>query len=250
MTLGRLAVRLLLPAAGALCLAGNSPAWAQRSLKEFVQPELSDVSATIKVVAKNDAELKKMGKSFVEANKLSRQEVQYKEPGRMRLSGKKGLFTIRYVTNGEKKLTQVPTLGINKVENIAKEPAKADTIYDLGLITAAWVDRVEDRWLRTEDRDGKTMQVFEFWWKEDRAAKHTIVVDPATKIIVEHVAHHRAKKKPGFKKKILYGEVQKINGVYVPTKATLLNSDNKIAAILRYDDLTVNSGLSDKLFKL
>jgi len=242
-----LTIRLLLTAALAAHPSAASAAGAP-SLKDFCQPDLSDVSARIKVVATNEAELKKMGKTYVEAQKLSEQEIQCKEPGKVRLQGKKGLFTIRYITNGNRRVTQVPTLRINKAEDIAKEPGKGDVIYDLGLITPAWVGKVEDHFVRTEDRDGKPVHVFEFYFKEDQRAKHTIVVDPATKTILDHTAHHRAKRKPGFKKRVLYGEVQNINGVFVPTKATLLNSDNKIGAVLRYDNVKVNAGLSEKLF--
>jgi outer membrane lipoprotein-sorting protein len=242
----RLAVRFLLPLAAALCVA--RAAWAGPNLKEFIQPNLEDISASVKVISKSDAELKKMGKSYVEANKLNEQEIHCKEPSRVRMQGKKGLFTIRYVTNGTRKLTEVPTLRIHKVDDIAAEPGKGDLIYEIGLITGSWVDRVEDTFVRTEDRDGKTVHVFEFRFKEDPNAKHTILVDPVTKTILEHTAHHRNQALPGYKKRVVFSEVRNISGVNVPTRATLVNSENRVAAVLRYDNIKVNSGLKDKLF--
>src|SRR5687768_12285029 len=109
-----LAVRLLLPLAGAVSLAAAIPSWAAPTLKEFVQPNLEDISASIKVIGSNDGELKKLGRSYVEATKLQQQVIQCKEPSRVRYEGKKGLVSVRYVTNGNRKLTQVPTLRINK----------------------------------------------------------------------------------------------------------------------------------------
>lgn len=224
------------------------PAAGQENLARYAQPTLQDVTATVKVVGKTDRELAKIGKGYVDAYKLESQELTAKEPDRVRFEGKRGLLTIRYITNGTRKLTQVSTPRINKVDDISKEPAKGDSISDAGLITPAWVARVEDRWLRSETRDGKTLHVFEYFYKEDPKYIHTLWVDPETKTIVERIDHHRSKIKPGFKKRFLYSEVQTVNGVNMPSKVVLLNGENKVAAIMRYDRIKVNTGLPDKLF--
>jgi hypothetical protein len=247
--LTRLAGRAALAALGAAAwISSAAPAHAQKELKAYVQPALRDVSVRAEVLSKSDPELEKLGKGFVDAYRLSGQEVICKEPNRVRFQGKNGAFIIRYVTNGTRKLTEVPTLRIHSVDDISKEPAKGDSVSDLGLITAAWVDRVEDRWLRSESRDGKELQVFEFWYKEDPKYRHTIWVDPGTKTIVEHIAHHRNPNKPGFKKRFVYSEAKQFSGVWVPTKATLYNPENKAAASMKYDDIRVNTSPADKLF--
>jgi outer membrane lipoprotein-sorting protein len=231
--------------AAALLLSG--PAQAQKSLDAFTQPGLKDLSAGIQVVSKNNQELKKIGKDYVDAYTLSNEEIQCKEPGKVRFQGKRGLLTLRTITNGNRKLTEVPPLH-HHVENLRAKPGKGDSISDLGVITPAWADRVESRWLRAENRAGKTLQVFEYWYKEDPGALHTLWVDPATKTIVEHVYHNRNKKKPGFRKRLVYSEVKQVNGVSVPTRMTLYNGENKEAASMRYDRVQVNTNLKDGLF--
>lgn len=244
-----LATKCALPLAGSLLAVGlGSPAWAQKTLDFYVQPTLKDVTASASVVSKNDRELAKIGKGFVEAYKLTSQVVSCKEPNRVRFQGKQGLFTIRYITNGTRKLTEVPTLRIRKVDDISKEPAKGDTIADMGIVTASWADRVESRWLRTEKQEGKTLQVFEFWYKEDPRYRHTLTLDPATRLIVDHVAHHRNTNKPGFKKRFVYAEPKQYNGVWVPTKVSIYNPENKLAATMAYEGIKVNTGLQDSLF--
>lgn len=245
----RNAVRVVVPAVlAALFLCGARPARAQKALTDYVQGNLKDLTASVDVVSKNDAELEKIGKGYVDAYRLGKQEIWAKEPNRMRFQGKQGVFVIRYVTNAGRKLTEVPTLRIHKVEDITAEPGKADSISDLGVITTGWEQRVESRWLRTETKDGKTLQVFEVWYKEDPRARHTLWLDPATKTIVEHVAHHRARNKPGFRKRLVYSDIKQINGVSIPTKVSMYNTDDKLAGVLRYEGIKVNTGLADSLF--
>jgi outer membrane lipoprotein-sorting protein len=243
------AVRVLAPAVlAALFLCAARPARAQKALSDYVQANLKDLSASVDVVSKNDAELEKIGKGYVDAYRLGKQEIWSKEPSRMRFQGKQGVFVIRYVTNGGRKLTEVPTLRIHKVEDISTEPGKADSISDLGIVTTAWAERVESRWLRTENRDGKALQVFEVWYKEDPHARHTLWLDPTTKTIVEHIHHYRVRNKPGFRKRLVYSDLKQVNGVWVPTKVSMYNTDDKLAGVLRYDGIKVNTGLADSLF--
>jgi hypothetical protein len=233
--------------AAALALA--APAQAQKSLDDYVQPALKDLSATIDVISHNDRELSKIGKGYVDAYKLAQQEVQCREPLQVRLQGKKGVFTIRYITNGNRRLTEVPTLRIRKVEDISREPSKGDSISDLGVITPSWADQVEAKWVRQETRNGKNLQVFEYWYKQDPRRKHTIFLDPTTKTMVEHIDHHRSKKKTGFRKRLVFSEPRQLNGVWLPTRAALYNGENKLGAQVKYESIKVNTGLSESLFK-
>ncbi len=235
---------------GASLLLVAAPASAQKSLQEFAQPSLKDFSASINVLSHKEAELRKIGAGYVDAYTLTDREVFFREPGQARLQGKKGVLTIRYVTSGNRRLTEVPTLRIRKVEELGEDPGKADTISDVGLITTAWTSKIQSRWIRSEDRDGKKLEVFEFWYPEDARAKNTIWVDPSSKTMVERIAHHRNRSKAGFKKRILYTDVKPINGVNVPTRATLFNGENKQAAQMNYERIKINSGLADGLFKI
>jgi len=219
---------------------------AEKPLEEYAQPNLRDLAAKIKILSHNDRELSKIGKDFPKGFTLGSQEIWCKEPGKVKFQGKKGLFTIRQVTNGNRKLFSAPA--VHKVDDISKQPGKGDSIADLGLITPAWVDTVEYQWLRTDTRDGKPVQIYQYWRKEDPKARHTITVDPATKTVVENIAHFRSKKKPGFKKKLVYSAPQQINGVWVPTRVSIYNPEDKRAGEMQYEMIRVNVGLEDKLF--
>ncbi|MFN3648076.1 MAG: hypothetical protein ACK47B_00740 [Armatimonadota bacterium] len=249
MKISTLSPRLVPAALAAACsLALVAPVFAQKTLDHYIQPSLKDLSASVDVVSKNDRELAKIGKGYVDAYKLSKQEVWAKEPGRVRFQGKQGVFTIRYVTNGNRKLTEVPTLRIKDVDDISQEPSKGDSIVDLGVISTTWANRVVSRWLRTEQRAGKTVQIFQTWYKEDPRRKYTFVLDPATKTVVERIEHHRNKKKEGYRKRLVYSEVKQVDGVSVPTRVELYNGEGKLAGVMKYDAIKINSGLPDTMF--
>lgn len=233
-------------AAGVLLL--GRPVLAQKTLDFYVQPGLKDLTSTVKVISKSDKELEKIGSGYVDVYRMDKRQIMCKEPNRVRLEGKQGVFTIRYVTNGDRKLTEVPTLRIHKVDDISKEPGKGDSIFDLGVITQSWVDGTQSRWLRTETRDNKTLQVFEVWDSADPRSRRTVWFDPSNHTVVERITHHRNKNKSGFRKRLVYSEPKQVNGIWLPTRVQLFNADNKLAADVRYDSIQVNSNLADSLF--
>lgn len=223
---------------------------ANPTLDAYAQSTLKDLAASIDVLSKNDQELDKMGKGFRDAYTLTSQEISFKEPGLGRFEGKKGVLTVRRVTTLRQQLFEVPLLRVRKVEDISTKPGKADSVADLGLITPAWADGVESKWLRAEQRDGKMLQGFDVWSKSDPQSRHTLWIDPVTKTVVEHIHFHRNPGKTGFRKRLVYSEVKQVNGVWVPTRVSLYNSENKLAAVMRYERVRVNTGLSDSLFRI
>lgn len=235
-------------AAVAFTLSSADGALAQKQLSDYVQPAFRDITARPKVVSKNVGELKKMGKGYVDAYTLSRQEFRGKVPGMVRFEGKKGLLTVKRVTNGNRQLMQVPPVH-RKVTSLSKEPWKGDSVLDIGLLTADLVKAVESKWLRSENREGKALEVFEVWHPADPKYKHELILDPVTRTVVEHISHHRSVRRAGFKKRLVYREVVQISGVYIPQVAEIYSGENKLAAVMRYEEIKINTGLPDSLFK-
>jgi outer membrane lipoprotein-sorting protein len=235
------------------CAAAALPAGAQKSLEAFAQPNLRDLTASFKVLTHNDRELEKIGKGYTDAYTLDSQQFFFKEPDRVRFQGKRGLVSVLRISNGNRQMQEVGGLAVLKnrrMENLDKKPGKADTILDLGVLTPGLIGGMESKWVRTEARDGKKLEVFEFWHKADPRLRQTLWIDPGTKIVVDRIEHHRAASKPGFKKRFVYTEPKQFDGVWLPTRVAVYNGENKLAGTARYDSIKVNTGLPDKLFKL
>lgn len=240
---------LLLRALSAAALAGLTglpPAWsAPPSLADFAQPALRDVTTSAKVLSKDERALKKIGKGFAEAYTLSNQQVVYREPMQVRFTGKKGLLTVRDITNGNRHLMEIRPIH-RRVDDLTKDPGKGHSITDLGVMTPSWVSSVEAQWLRSEVREGKSLHVFEYHPKSRPRARRTIWVDPETRVLVEQVTHQG---KQGIKKRTVYSEPRQFNGVWLPTVATIYNGEGQLAGKMRYENVQVNTGVSEGLFK-
>ena len=235
---------------GSVMLATVSQS-AEKKLDAFVQAGLQDVSVSIAIEARKDPELKKIGKDYVTAFKLTAQQIQCKEPDRFRFQGRKGILTFRTITNGYRKLTEVtgiPLLRQRKSRDISQDPGKADTVADLGILSKSWVARIRSEWRRQETRNRKLLSVFDYWYRGDPGRRHTLWIDPGTRTIVEQVYHERDPRAPTYRKRIVYSEVKQINGIWMPTRATIYNGEGREAAVMRYARCLVNTGLSDKLF--
>ena len=239
-----------LPLAALAGLSTAKPAQAQKSIDAFIQKGLKDLTAELEVVSKNDAELRKIGKGYADAYSVQKKSFWYKEPGKVRFEGKKGLITIRMITNGDRKMTQMSFPPIKDIDDLKKDPGKADSISDIGILTPDWLPDHDYVWVSTEKRDGKSLEHFQYWDKRDPRYKHSIWIDPSTKTIVEHIAHHRAKRLKGFKKRFVFSNVKQISGVWIPTEVTVYSPTNKAAGTMRYNSIKINTGVADSLFKI
>lgn len=223
---------------------------AEPSLADFAQPALRDLSAAITIESKDNRELGKLGKGYADAYSLTDQEIHFKEPSLARFEGKRGLLTVRRITNARRQLFEVPALRIRKVEDISGKPGKADTIADLGILTPGWLATVEHSYSGSESREGRSLQRFTFAYLADRAARHVVLMDEATRTIAEHIHYHRDRKRPGYRKRLVYSDVRMTAGIWIPMRATLYSSDNRPAATMRYSRIRVNTGLPESLFRI
>jgi len=253
--LPRLASGLLAAAAVALVasVAPPSAAQATNQLSYYAQTAIKDFSGRTRVISKNDRELKKLGDGFVRAYQTGTQRFFYKEPGKVRLEGKQGLATVRLVTNGDQRIAEyrVPP-GLKKTDrsDLKEDPGKGDYCIDFGVITPSFARRVQAKFLRYETRDGKRAAVFTFQHPGDKKADHTVVLDPETRLVLDHISHHRNKKLPGFKSRYVFSLPQKFGSVWLPTRVELRNAENKTAGVSAVEQITVNTGLQEALFAL
>lgn len=233
-------------AAGLLAAGG---AWAEEALKEFTQPALRDFSATGQIVSKNDAELQKIDKNYAQGYRFRETLIQYKEPLKLRVDSKAGLFSVRYVINGKRKSTQVPGLHINRVRDITGRPGEEQGMLDSGILTPGFLeDSVASRFVGRQSLDGRMVPVFEFWYTDEPNSRHHFIwVDPQKRVILRHDVHHRS---GGLKVRFMLKQPTQVAGVWVPTRIEVYNGEGRLAAVTQYKQVKVNTGLSESLFRI
>lgn len=228
-------------------LAGG--ARAGEALSDYVQPALRDFTATAVIVQKNDAELRKIDKNFAQGYRFRESLIQYKEPMKLRVDTKAGLLSVRYVINGKRKATQVPGLHINRVKDITGRPGEEQGMLDSGILTPGFLaDNVAWRDVGRQTLDGKSVPVFEFWYTDEPHSRHHFVwIDPEKRIILRHDVHNRS---GGLKVRYMLKQPTLVAGVWVPTRVEVYNAEGRLAAVTRYTNVKVNTGLSESLFRI
>jgi len=237
----------------ALCplfiIAGGAQVQAEEALQEYAQPALHDFSATAVIAQKNEDALREIDPNFAKGYRFRESVIQYKEPLKLRVDSKAGLFSVRYVINGKRKSTQVPGLRINKVKDITGRPGEEQGMLDSGILTPGFLaDGVASRFVGMEKLDGQTVPVFEFWYTDERHSRHHQVwIDPEKRFILRHDVYNRS---GGLKMRYMLKQPTRVAGVWVPTRVEVYNAGGRLAAVTRYTSVKVNTGLSESLFRI
>jgi len=221
---------------------------AEETLGDFVQPALQDFAATAVIEKKNADELGKIGKNFAQGYRFHESRVQYKEPLKLRVDAKAGLLSVRYIINGTRKVTQVPGLHLKFAKDIKGRPGEKQGMLDAGVLTAAFLaDAITSRFLGRQPLDGRMLPVFEFWYPTDvRSRHHTLWIDPEKRIVLRHDVDDRHGH-PWVR--YLLKQPTQVAGVWVPSQIEVYTADGHLAAVTRYTQVKVNTGLSDSLFQ-
>jgi hypothetical protein len=223
-------------------------AQAEETLGDFAQPALRDFTATAVITRKNADELRKIGKSFSEGYRFHESHVQYLEPFKLRVDAKAGLLSVRYIINGTRKLTQVPGLHLKFAKDITGHPGEKQGMLDAGILTPAFLaDAVASRFVGRQPLDGRTLPVFEFWYTADvRSRHHTLWIDPEKRVVLRHDVDDRHGH-PWVR--YLLKEPIQVAGVWVPSQIEVYTADGHLAAVTRYTQVKVNTGLTESLFR-
>jgi len=225
------------------------PAANSEQLSTYAQSALHDFSATAVIAQKNDDELRQIDRNFAQGYRFRESIIQYKEPFKLRVDSKAGLFSVRYVINGKRKSTQVPGLHINKVKDITGRPGEEQGMLDSGILTPGFLaDSVAFRFVGKEKLDGQSVPVFEFWFTDERHSRHHQVwIDPVKRFILRHDVFNRS---GGLKMRYMYKQPTLVTGVWVPTRLEVYNASGRLGAVTRYTNVKVNTGLSESLFRI
>jgi hypothetical protein len=231
-----------------LLLSLRATASGPETLESYAQPGRRHVRATIVVEKKIDAALREIDDDEEKGYRIKRTHFSLKEPNKVRVEGKYGLINILYVINGDRKLRSA--MGVRKVKNIAQSPGERYTALEIGALTPALVEQLESRFLQWEARAGKKMPLFEVRFKGEPggARPERILIDPATRVIVERSVMFRTR--PQVRQRYVYTDPMKHAGdVWLPTRVELYSPTGKLAAVSRYESVSVNGGLPDSLFQ-
>jgi outer membrane lipoprotein-sorting protein len=221
-------------------LLGQSP-----SIMEYVQRDLRDATFQAKVVTAAQRELQKINRDFGQSYRFDTTNIQVKEPLRLRMEAKVADASLLYVINGTDQLTRIPRLGVNQRVNLRDAPGRRQTLLDFGVLTPALFEELfTAKFVRSDRATGH--QVFDLTYQSPRdTSRMRIWVDPNRKVVSRREWYGQDGRQ---KATFLYEEPQQVGGVWFPTRATVRNVENRVAGVMRYENLRVNTGIADSVF--
>lgn len=221
------------------------PARSAQPLVKYASP-VRDISVRNTLVSKDMKELKVISNEYAQGYRVTYTDVWFREPNMLRVSSKAGLISAVSIINGNtKKVSAGP---IKKTYDLKKEPRKRQDALTLGLVTPSGLQDFTDRFLRKEKVDGVDVLVYELKYKVQPENSYKVVYyDPKKKVVVRIMNHHgdgRLKFESRFLNPV------RVNGIWVPTRTEVYNANGKLGGVTKFENIKVNTGLSDSLFKL
>jgi len=215
---------------------------------DIVQPKFEDATFTARVSTGNQAELAKITKDFGNSYRLKVVKSYLKEPLKLRLETTVDDTGITYIIAGFKRYVKVPRARINTTENLEDKPGKMQSPLDYGIVTTSMMSELfTAKYVRTDRATGD--YVFDMTYKSPKfsdTSRHRIWVDPQKRVLSKREWYNQHGRQMAT---FFYEEPMLRDGVWFPSRGTVRNMDGKIAGVIEYESVKVNSGLADSLFK-
>ena len=207
-----------------------------------------DVTLTCKVLYADHAELKKIGKDFNKSYEFNTTTVRFKAPDKMKMEGKLGLVRAAVVINGDRKATMIPAIRYSKKENISDEPHKRQTDIDIGIATGSlWRDYTVTSTVEERGANGPVYKIT-FVRQNSHEKKHVCWIDAKT---LKLLKVEKYESDGSLKSRYIYSKHSLIDGaVWVPGRIDVYNQEGKLAGTTAYENIRINTGISDSVFKI
>lgn len=232
----------------ALTLLALAPG-ADPTASDIVQTKFEDASFTARVRNGNQAELAKITKDFGNSYRVKSVKSFLKEPLQMRLETTVDDTSILYVIREFKRYFRVPRSRLSQEENLADKPGKMQTPMDYGIITPSMMAQLfSAKFVRTDRATGD--YVFDMTYKTPKysdTSRHRIWVDPQKRVITKREWYNQHGRQLAT---FFYEEPMLRDGIWFPSRGSVRNMDGKIAGVIEYESVKINSGLADSLFRV
>jgi outer membrane lipoprotein-sorting protein len=226
----------------ALALGVQTP-----TIDQYTQSKLEDATFKAKVLKSDQSELRKINDDFGQSYRFETTTIRFKEPFKFRLEADVEDTKVLYIINGTTQIIRVPRIRVNQKLDLSKDPGRRQTPLDFGILTPSLFNGLfVAKFVRTDRATGD--QVFDVNYNpvfKDNT-RHRIWIDPQKKYVTKREWYHRRGR---LQATFIYQEPVQEDGVWLPTKLTVRNVDNKVGGVTAYSDMKVNTGLADSLFQ-
>ncbi|AIE88123.1 outer membrane lipoprotein-sorting protein [Fimbriimonas ginsengisoli] len=216
-----------------------------QNIQSFVQPDLKDATFVARKVKADQRELRKINDSFGNSYRFDTTTIYFKEPFKVRLEASVEDTTVVYVLNGP--IQTIKMRSFHQRLDLTGKPGRRQTPLDFGLLTPSLFEGLfQARFVRNDRATGDV--VFDLTYPErlDDTSRHRIWIDPQKKYVTKREWYNQSGRQLAT---FIYENPKNEGGVWMPTRMTVKNVDNRVAGITTYDSIKTNTGLSDSMFQ-
>lgn len=233
---------ITLTAVAVLALGAQSP-----TISQYVQRNLDDATFKARVVKSDQRELLKINRDFGQSYRFETTTIKFKEPLKLRLEASVDDTNLLYIMDGPIQMIKIPRLKINQRLDLSKSPGRRQTTLDFGILTPALFENLfVAKFVRNDRATGDVVFDLTYQPSLDDSSRHRIWVDSEKKIVTKREWYNQYGRQLAT---FVYESPQQESGVWVPTKLTVRNTDNKVAGVTAYTDIKINTGIPDAQFK-
>jgi outer membrane lipoprotein-sorting protein len=227
---------------GAACI---KPAMAAvPTAEQIMSDKIKDMTATLHVTDVNRAELKKMGGAFATTYSIKKMDMSYKYPNKARFEGRFLGAAIYMVYNGDEKYFRTPIK--TDTRSVKGQPGQKQTLMDIGIFAKDYLTTdYKPNFVRQEGN----LLVFKLSQRGTDNKTHEMVwVNPKNAIIEKRRTYNG---EDVLQKELRFTNPRQIRpGIWVPTRIEIYNTSGKLGAAQAIEDIKVNLGISDDVFKI
>lgn len=217
------------------------------SIQSFVQSNLRDGTFVAKVLHGDQQELKKINQDFGQSYLFDTTRIYFKEPFKLRLEATVEDTHILYIMNGPIQYIKVPRSHINSRQDLEMKPGRRQTVMDFGILTPSLFDGLYDaKFVRWDRASGDAVFDLTYVARLGDSSRSRIWIDKQHKFIVKREWYNQSGRQLAT---FYYDNPQNESGVWMPTRLTVKNVEDKVAGVTAYESVSVNGGLDDALFK-
>ncbi len=217
------------------------------NIEEFVQTNLNDAVFVAHVLKGDQRELRKINDSFGQSYRFQTTTIRYRDPFMLRLDATVDDTSVLYILNGTNQVMKIPRAHISVKANLAGSPGRRQTALDFGLLVPSLFKSLYTaQFVRLDRATGDPVFDLTYQDKGD-TSRSRIWIDPQRHIIAKREWYNQTGRQLAT---FIYDEAKEQNGVWLPTRLTVKNTDDVVAGVTRYDSIQVNGGVPENMFSI
>lgn len=216
------------------------------AIDRLLVTELKDLKLTAVRKEVNLEELRRIDPDYANAYRVGRSTIMLKEPDKFRMDARVGFVKFEYVMNGPRKVIRAPLT--KQYDDIGTDPGKRLGPLEVGLVTPGTLIGYDVEHVGCTTEEGRRVCQYKLYYAHNHERYEYVWIDAERKCVKKRRLYTLMHGK--YKMELIYSAPKQVGNLWIPTVIEVRNADGKLAGITQQQEIKLNPGLDDSLFKL